>query len=82
MRLKKRKLMARDTLRKLIEQDDRKLEAIERELEWDSESPYVEAWQTVWKITYARKERHKYALDILEYIQLGKPVSRYDNSED
>ena len=82
MRLKKRILAAIDTLRKLIEQDDRKLEAIERNLEWDSESPYVEAWQTVWKITYDRKERRKYALDILEDIRLGKPVNRYNKLED
>ena len=82
MRLKKRILAASDTLRKLIEQDDRKLEAIEGDLEHDSESPYVEDRQIEWKITYERKERCKYALDILEDIRLGKPVNRYGKLED
>lgn len=82
MRLKKRILVARDILRKLIEQDDIKLEDIERNIECGSESPYVEDWQTVWKITYERQERHKYALDILEYIRLGKSVNRCDQLKD
>lgn len=82
MRLKKRILMARDALRKLIEQDDRKLGAIKRDIELGIESPYVRDWQTVLKITCARQKRHKYAFDILEDIRLGKPVNRYDKLED
>lgn len=46
MRLKKRILAAIDTLRKLIEQDDREIETIEKNIECGSEPPYVEDWQT------------------------------------